>query len=321
MNQAQVIETDEENLRLAYFALIESFGKENSYFVDRDNFFSQMPKLIRTIETYDGKDDLLVGIVWPADKITRSKMNSNKLSTMDGFFKKIDQLLETKNFCLVTNFIEDNENIKIIDYVNNFPGRNSVSFDWSNKQIKYYPFNKVHGGSYSRSTNQTVLGYVEGKSHFSNSSITLIETGDNESCIEEIYAIEESDADFIHWEQPEDMTRNESSLLRYLSQQNWDREQGINFSNNSSLKDKVFLKIGFEMVKNELDYFLKNAELMKTVLCDHFGKEMVIETVDAEIIQSHLEEHFKEGSTISRYTLMNDHLYNEETGEISLYKA
>lgn len=93
----QLLNAEEEDARLSYFSLIKDFGEDKCYFVDKDNFFSQMPKLIKMLENYEGKDDLLIAGLHPL-KNKDYRENTHRVNSFEKMLSKLGNLLFTKKF-------------------------------------------------------------------------------------------------------------------------------------------------------------------------------------------------------------------------------
>lgn len=296
--ETQILCSTDENARMVFFSLVEDFGAENSYFVSPENFFSQMPKVIREIEAYDGKEDVLVGIVAPNEKYYTDVMSSNQRRTLYTLFERIVKLMEEKPVCLVTNEERHLERADVTDFMR-CPGN---AFEWHTEQVKYYPFDKIGGGSHYRSIDKTVLGYVEGVPQFNIAQITLIET-DGETCVEKIRKANHSSEKVVVWQDAENPKLYPQMLLKIDSHMDssmmWDFAAFVFycFDNRAKIEGMIIES--------------PDAEKMRTLLEQVFSRNKVGKP-DSSNTQK---------PSIENYTLTNGYLYHEELGEISLYKS
>lgn len=170
-------------------------------------------------------------------------------------------------------------------------------------KISYYPFNKVHGGSHYRSINKTVLGHIQSKPQFNDAHMVLIESND-ETCVEQIRKTNRANGDVMIWD------KNSSTL---------------------GLHKKMFVKIDYEMTDGELSSFASIVYRHFSDLSLSDAEELIVETPDAERMlmfldkhKKHLDKHSEHGKAeinVEKYTLLDGYLYNENLGEISLYKV
>lgn len=297
----QLLKAAEEDVRLSYFSLIKDFGEDKCYFVDKDNFFSQVPKLIKMLEGYEGKEDLLVAILHPL-KNEDYMENTHRVNSFDKMLSKLGNLLFTKNFCLISNYplycsFED----EIDRYTINEDSKTEILL--KDNKISYYPFNKIHGGSHYQSINKTVLGHIQGKPQFNDAHMVLIESN-GETCVEEIRKINKADGNVV---------------------------VGDKDTEFSELRKKMFVKIDYEMTDDELNNFADRIYRHFSQLSLPEAEELIVETPDAERMQMFLDKQQKRYSDknsmygevkidIEKYTLIDGCLYNENFGEISLYK-
>lgn len=297
----QLLKAEEEDVRLSYFSLIKDFGEDKCYFVDKDNFFSQMPKLIKMLESYEGNEDLLIAGLHPL-KNKDYRENTHRVNSFEKMLSKLGNLLFTKNFCLISNYplsysLED----EIDRYTINEDSKTEILL--KDNKISYYPFNKIHGGSHYQSIDKTVLGHIEGKPQFNDAHMVLIESN-GETCVEEIRKTNKADGNVVVWDKNTEF---------------------------SELRKKEFVKIDYEMTDGELNSFADRIYRYFSQLNLSEAEELIVETPDAERMQVFLDKQQKRYSDknsmygevkidIEKYTLMDGCLYNENLGEISLYK-
>ena len=297
--ETQILCSTDENARMVFFSLVEDFGAENSYFVAPENFFSQMPKVIREIEAYDGQEDVLVGIVAPNEKYYANAMSSNQARTLYRIFERIIELMKEKPVCLVTNEEMHLERADVTDFMR----CSGNAFEWHTEQVKYYPFDKIGGGSHHRSIDKTVLGYVEGVPQFNMAQITLIET-DGETCVEKIRKANRSSEKVVVWQDGSESPKLHPQMLLKIdshmdSNMMWDFATFVfhSFNNGAKIEGMIIES--------------PDAEKMRTLLEQVFSRNKVGEP-DSSNAQK---------PSIENYTLTNGYLYHEELGEISLYKS
>lgn len=290
--------TNKEIARLTYFAFAEKFDKESIYFVDKENYFYQMPKVIKALKERDENEEVLLGVIKPS-------LSDDQRSLSSKYEAEIEELMMNKTvYAIVYNF-------SILEQQRNFSSEQKPKFFTNIKtNVKYYPFDKLHGGSYHRSTSKLVLGHTEGNPEFISAPVSLIEKDDN-SCIEEIHQLNKDKAEFLHWETSDDM---KNSIQK-------DRD---GFPVSLDGKTSYFIQIDFEMDEKDFEIFFN---LIYSISTDyrydkHYTNKIIIETPDAERMQSHyqdISERFNGFTT--RYLMVDDDLYSESGKKVSLYKV
>ena len=301
----QLLKASEEDVRLSYLSLIKDFGEDKCYFVDKDNFFSQMPKLIKMLENYEGNDDLLIAGLYPM-KANEYKENMHRANSIDKMLVRLARLLVTKNFCLVSNYplyVPLNIPLKEKPYDYVVIKSDSIEILLKDDKIPYSPFDKIRGESQYQSIDKTVLGHIEGKPQFNDAHMVLIESN-GETCMEEIRKANKADGNVVVWDKDTEF---------------------------SELRKKAFVKIDYEMTDGELNSFADRIYRHFSGLNLSEAEELIVETPDAERMQVFLDKQQKRYSdknsvygevkiNIEKYTLLDGYLYNENLGEISLYK-
>jgi len=298
----QTISDESHIARMMFFLFAEQFERNNTYFVDEKNYFTQMPKVLNKIQNADSDEEILVGIIRP---------NNLKEKTSDSHYEKWSH--EERTYRNLRYKMKDAIKDKKV-YVISSGEKNPSITNFKTilqQEVQYFPFEKIRGGSYYRSTSKKVLGHVQGYTKFVEPRMTLIEQ-DNNSCIEQIYEMNKSGSSFVHWKSQEEM----NVFVEELSKSSRDVPR---------LAENLFLRVDFEMNEKDFSKFIK---LLSNYSDDYKyfdnkrDDQIVIESPDAERIESYYEDDSEKLKGFAeRFTLAGNALYNSEYGMISLYKA
>lgn len=306
--------------RMAYSNFAKGFDKKNIFFIDDANYFSQAPKVLKYLENYDENDEpVLLGIVENTNK--EEKTLHFRLHT------RLLNLAKRKNIHMIGDYRVFDSSVLVDDEelaglsMETYKNTHLVSnFAFLFNPVRYFSFDKLHGGSYHKNTRKIVLGYNDDlKPEFVSSEITFIENTYGESCVERIYNIDANKKKGVFV-----IADGLFKLDQHLHANKSDNFGG--FGEETEQTIRLFIKINNELSSDDmLSSHRVICEYMKE-LKDKKGKsfEIVIESPDAMELSSYFEERnlsMKDSVTsIEKYTLVDDELYNDEKGKLKLYE-
>lgn len=417
------ISTQEKDVRTLFSYCSDSqFGQENSFFVDRDNYFSQLSKVLKYVESKKENDNMpiLIGAIVPDLDI--AELRSGKEEVFNDLKKRLNSLLQNEeNVYLVTNekelieskkdivevimswreyetpavvykhhmrtvvktilellstaeqkripeidwkgsdldrffsfvkndkfnpfdlayannrsisslgedfhknyrrFIEElqsaffnkdgseTENVEIVKQrlKDNEKKVNPIHFEniSKNYRLRYFPYDKIHGGSFHQYTNKKVIGFSDGIPQYFNSNVAFIDSRNDDNFLKNICKVNEID-------------------LMTLS--NWN-ELRTDLSEFSALRQSapLFFKIDYENIEEKDSNYI--IEILKHTLYkslnDQSNKlQIVIESSQAEMIYSLLMEDLDENlkNRVQILHAMDEFLFDDFHGRIDLYDA
>lgn len=302
---------EKETVRKVYFSLVKHFTPENSYFIEGPGSIIRLKKVVQALKTHKETDHILVGLISHYSDSETSKNFYN-------LRQELTDLAETRNICIVSNLLFDKDDKRINLDVDD---EKCIKLDMDDVEIEYYPFDKLHGGSYHRSTNKMILGHLKGEAQFIKSDLMLIERNDT-SCLKSVYRINDSEADFVQIKSADEMIdffkKNHSRVV-----EDYAIRSSMSYRNNEHfvhLGNNTFLKIDFEMDSEMLKVFCDSIRFNHHTLTHG---SIVIESPDAEAMSSHYKdtESLKEELNVEYLALIDGKLHNETGDEISLYKV
>jgi len=168
----------------------------------------------------------------------------------------------------------------------------------NNINIKYYPYDRIHGGSYHKTTNKKAIGHFQGIPKFFNHPFVFIDNDKENLVVENIAKVNNSEPIFIN---------NSKDLDSF-------------FDVTSRAHETMFVKLNYYIDENKLHEFMNSLSENGRVLKQDL--KILIESEQAEILCSLLVENCYDSNAERLYkniTVMDDFLFEDELGKIELY--
>lgn len=289
------------------------------------NFFNLLKyidkKKVTTVDWNSSKVSQIISIVMNEEKLDEIINTYNESKTSKSVHNKLSELQKDTDLIKMRKELKTQleevefslNNITIIEYMEQLIKENDKKptpirfLPPASTSIKYYPYDRIHGGSYYKTTNKKVIGHSEGIPKFFNNNIVFIENDGDYSAIEKIAKLNNSEVLNI---------QNSEELLNTL------------FFNRSKT---IFSKIDFTIDEKELSLLIRKLSSIardldpitnedeKTLLSD---LKIVIESEQAEEIYSLLAEENPElENRFKMISKIYGSLFVEELGEIELYNV
>lgn len=179
--------------------------------------------------------------------------------------------------------------------------------------VKYYPYDKVHGGSYYKTTNKKVIGHIDGNPQFFNNNFVFLESNGDEKMIENIAELNNSKVVVIN---------NEAEFNGAVGE--------VEFSGDG--ESPIFVKIKYAMSDESLEYLTniissRYSELKKKnndKKLNKYDLAIVIQSEQLEVVYSLLTERHTEPedeNVFKMFVNIDDFIYDDESGKITLYNV